>query len=236
MKIAIFSDIHGNLPALKAILNDIKENQVDEIICLGDLIAIGPKPKECLKLIFDEGITLVPGNHELYYAIGTHIDENMEEEEKAHQQWIESVLGDEYKEHLQKLPIEIIKNINGKSFCFKHFLTKENSLFPFEEASVVKTGDPARFINSKCADYTFIGHEHRPFTAKKDGKMLIDVGSSGCVKDSNTHYTLLEIEQDVKITKKEVAFSRNALIADMASTNYPDREFLSKIFFGVDVK
>ena len=45
MKVAIFSDIHGNLEALEAILEDIKKNQFDEVICLGDVIGIGPSPK-----------------------------------------------------------------------------------------------------------------------------------------------------------------------------------------------
>ena len=46
MKIAVFSDVHGNYQATKAILDDIKNNNYDEVICLGDIIGIGPKSKE----------------------------------------------------------------------------------------------------------------------------------------------------------------------------------------------
>ena len=47
MKIALFSDVHGNLQALNAVLDSIKEEKVDKIICLGDVIAIGPNSREC---------------------------------------------------------------------------------------------------------------------------------------------------------------------------------------------
>ena len=236
MKIAVFADVHGNIPALKAIFEQIKKDNVDEIICLGDLVAIGPKPKECLDFVINNNITLVPGNHELYYSKGTYIDENMADEEKAHQDWVASLLGEEYKEYINSLPVEIERNINGKTFAFKHFLTKsEDSLFPFEEAIVVKTGDPVRFVKLQKADYTFIGHEHRPFTAREDNKMIVDVGSSGCTKNDITYYTLIEVEKDVKITKKEVLFDRKKLIADIQNVDYPDRDFLAKVFFGVEI-
>ena len=51
MKIAIISDIHGNLEALKATINVIEKKLVDQIICLGDTIAKGIHPHECIKLI-----------------------------------------------------------------------------------------------------------------------------------------------------------------------------------------
>ena len=67
MKIAIFSDIHGNLQALESIITDIKKNNYDEVICLGDVIAMGPNPKECLDLIICNNYKMLLGNHELYY-------------------------------------------------------------------------------------------------------------------------------------------------------------------------
>ena len=75
MKIAVFSDIHGNLPALRSILCDIKKENVDRIICLGDVIGLGSNPKECLDLIIDNNIEMMLGNHECYYLNGTIIDD-----------------------------------------------------------------------------------------------------------------------------------------------------------------
>ena len=56
MKLAVFTDIHGNLEALKAIINDINSKNVDEIICLGDTIGLGSESKECLDLIIENNI------------------------------------------------------------------------------------------------------------------------------------------------------------------------------------
>lgn len=63
-KIAVFSDIHGNL---QAILEDIKKEPIDSIICLGDVIGIGPNSKETLQLIEENKIEMILGNHEIYF-------------------------------------------------------------------------------------------------------------------------------------------------------------------------
>ena len=65
-RIAVFSDIHGNAPVLEAIIKDIKVNNIDEVICLGDTLGLGPLPGECIDLIIDNNIYMVLGNHELY--------------------------------------------------------------------------------------------------------------------------------------------------------------------------
>lgn len=236
MKIAIFSDIHGNLPALEAILDDIKKEKCDKTIFLGDAIAIGPRPKECLELILQNNIIFTPGNHELYYSVGTHIDSGMEEEEKAHQNWLAEILGEEYKEHINSLSIQHVVEYEGKTFAFQHFLlARKRSLFPFEEMPEVKMNGPEKYISLQNTNYTFIGHEHRPFSVNKENKHIIDVGSSGCTKDNKTYYTILEINKDITITKRELTFDRQRLIDDIKNTMYPDREFLAKIFFGVEV-
>ena len=68
MKIAIISDIHGNLEALKATFEDIKKKQVDKIICLGDTIAKGTHPKECIRLIKEKCDIVIQGNTDQYFS------------------------------------------------------------------------------------------------------------------------------------------------------------------------
>ena len=63
MKIAIISDIHANLPALQAVLEDGESRGVDQYFCLGDIIGYGPEPRECLQLCQDFAVNLL-GNHE----------------------------------------------------------------------------------------------------------------------------------------------------------------------------
>ena len=74
-KKAIISDIHGNLEALKTVLDDIKQRNVDAIYCLGDVIGYGPNPVECLEETFKCCEFILMGNHEeavLTGAFGFH--------------------------------------------------------------------------------------------------------------------------------------------------------------------
>ena len=61
---AIFSDIHGNLDALEAVLADIKGQKIDEIYCLGDIVGYGPNPRECIDRVRDHCTTSLLGNHD----------------------------------------------------------------------------------------------------------------------------------------------------------------------------
>jgi predicted phosphodiesterase len=71
MKIAVFTDLHANYPALKAFLQHIEGDEYDKIIHLGDAIAIGPNPRECMETLVDiANIHFVMGNHDDWYANG----------------------------------------------------------------------------------------------------------------------------------------------------------------------
>ncbi len=64
MKVAVISDIHGNLTALQAVLNDQRVLGVDEVYCLGDIVGYGPRPRECLGIVQACAKGIVRGNHE----------------------------------------------------------------------------------------------------------------------------------------------------------------------------
>lgn len=69
MKAAVISDIHANLPALQAVLNEIEMSGIDEIWCLGDAVGYGASPNECLEILADRCDVWLVGNHDLA-AIG----------------------------------------------------------------------------------------------------------------------------------------------------------------------
>ena len=68
MKVLVLSDIHGNLEALKAVLNDAEKMKPKEIWFLGDLSGYGPEPEKCFQLLKSYKIVFIPGNHDLYFA------------------------------------------------------------------------------------------------------------------------------------------------------------------------
>jgi predicted phosphodiesterase len=65
MRLAVISDVHGNLEALKEVLADIDRSQVDSVVCLGDNVGYGPYPEEVVELVNERNIPWVMGNHEL---------------------------------------------------------------------------------------------------------------------------------------------------------------------------
>lgn len=113
MKVAIFSDIHGNREALISIIKDIKKEGIKKIICLGDTIGIGPNPKECMDIIVDNNIKMVLGNHELYFIKGTQIDDEMGDGEIKHQNWIKNQITDRQKQYLEKCNMTYEIDCNG---------------------------------------------------------------------------------------------------------------------------
>ena len=63
-RVAFISDIHGNITALREVLKDIKEQKVDEIICLGDIVGYGAEPEACLDLVEEICSVCLKGNHD----------------------------------------------------------------------------------------------------------------------------------------------------------------------------
>ena len=68
MRIALLSDVHGNLPAFEAVLGDVEEQSVDEVWCLGDLVGYGAQPDACVELARDRCDLVLGGNHDLVVA------------------------------------------------------------------------------------------------------------------------------------------------------------------------
>lgn len=233
MRIAVFSDIHGNLQSLKAILNDIKNQNIDKIICLGDVIGIGPNPKECLDLIIENNIEMVLGNHELYYIYGVKIDNQIEDSEKSHHKWVSEQLGDNYLKFLKGKSLDI----KFDNIIFKHFLIDDNraKFYPFYDFSILTNGIAENNISTSECTKIIIGHEHEAFNILSNSKELIDIGSSGCTRDCFTSYVIVNIQKDILIDKKLIKYDRETFIKKLKSIEYPEKYILSKIFFGVNL-
>ena len=234
-RIAVFSDIHGNVPVLEAIIKDINSNNVDEIICLGDTLGLGPMPGECIDLIIDNNINMVLGNHELYYLRGTSIDEDMTDYEKSHHAWIRSKLNNKHFDFLSKCPLIIEKNINNKLISFQHFLLKDNTKYnyPFRSLLLLKNNKLEQELLRTKYDYMFFGHEHKPFEIEKENRYFYCVGSSGCNKSNITSYIILEIDDNIKVIRKEIEYNRKLFEEILNNSDYPEIKNISKHFFGI---
>ena len=238
MRLAIFSDIHGNYQAAKTIMDDINKNNFDEIICLGDIIGIGPKPKECLELLLNSGITILAGNHDLYYKEGIEIDSQITKEgEIAHHHWVHDCIKDYIKKEDINFPLSKEIDVFGKKLLFQHYILNEKIKgheYPFSRISINNIEDIENYCENMPCDYLFIGHEHKAFEVNRNNKKIVCVGSSGCVKDNKTFYTIIDINQkEINITKKYLEYNREKFIEDIKSYKYPDQDLICNFFFGI---
>ncbi|NJK91590.1 MAG: metallophosphoesterase [Blastochloris sp.] len=64
MRVALFSDIHSNFLALQQVLEDIRKQAVDRLICLGDIVGYNDQPVECVQAVRESGADVVMGNHD----------------------------------------------------------------------------------------------------------------------------------------------------------------------------
>lgn len=206
-KIALFTDIHGNYEALKSIIKDIEKEEVDDVICLGDIIAFGPSSFKCLDLIRKKNIKMVLGNHEIYQIRELP---SLTDDCKIQSEIVRNELHDDDIDYLKKLPLRIEKLIDGKLFTFFHYPIKDDDMpYPFHSLSLSKTLSFDETLKNVDSDYTFFGHCHDTFEMILDKRYYYCLGSSGCTKGNMTFYTLLSIDKNkVLIEKRYLTYNR----------------------------
>ena len=98
-KIAIISDIHGNLEALKSVLEDIRNRGIDKIYCIGDIIFKGVHSSECLKLVRENCQVILQGNCDDYFTKEHDLSKIDSEVEKTRIKWGQEIITDEDAQH-----------------------------------------------------------------------------------------------------------------------------------------
>ncbi len=176
MKAAVIADVHGNAPALKAVLKSIDgQKDIDHIYCAGDMIGIGPDSNEVLRLLFSRtDVSMVTGNHdEAVLALLTGAEyPKSHAETKLHHQWIAKHLDPSFIPLLKGLPRTHRQTINdlacyvnpGSLGCSQKAaaryavidFTKKPFSIQFEEVSYDKTTFLASYEKLQVPDRNFI--------------------------------------------------------------------------------
>jgi predicted phosphodiesterase len=240
-RIGIFSDIHANNYALNAIFEDAEFEQLDEMIHLGDAIALGPEPKETLQNLIDHNVTMIKGNHEEYYlSKGQNLPDYIYPGEWEHQKWTYEDIGDDYIDLISQLPTRISREINGFKFVMMHYSAEhfgdEYRLKPLEQDLTMEKID---HFFPENADVIFFGHDHKSLdiTSSATNTRYIDPGSAGCSSDHLARYVIVAIlEKEYKITFKAVPYDKSKLIDRFIAKDVPSGDFIMKFFHGMDRK
>lgn len=235
MRLAFFSDIHGNLPALEAIIKDIETENIDYTVFMGDAIGLGPKPYECLKLILNSKIYFNYGNHEQYALYGAERFplEGLEKIFIPHHHWVakqvKNIIG--LIEEDPKVDEDMLLRFNNKSFYLCHYAAKYGEFLKPKIDNI--DINYLKEIFGEKYDYIFYGHNHENSTIKSSKTNYICLGSSGCTQGNETFYTIVEINDKIKITKKEINYDRQQFIKDFSLVDFPLKKEIGKIFFNI---
>lgn len=240
MSILIISDIHANLAAFQAVLDDA-EGQWDTIWCLGDLIGYGPNPNECVELLRQYEHISLSGNHD--WAILGKLDVNtFNEEAQAVVRWTQSILNDSTRIYLESLPTTMLQ----EPFTLAHASPRQ----PVWEY-ILDTYTAAVNFGYFDTPYCLVGHTHVPILFNQEDnfivplppdygnpiqlnnhRCIINPGSVGQPRDADPRaaYALLDIES-MTWEYRRVDYPVAETQAQMREIGMPAR-LISRLEFG----
>lgn len=181
-RIAIISDIHGNLEALKSVLNDIKKRNIDNIYCLGDIIAKGSHQQECVDLIRNSCEVIIKGNCDEYFTSDIDLT-NKSQEEINRINWNKSKINSETAIFLNNFPFCYEFYMSGRLVRLVHAHPQKIDKFAGNIDKLERLYElllpSENTISDKKADVLIYGHIHTPYLQKIYNRFIINTGSVG---------------------------------------------------------
>jgi len=176
-KIAIISDIHGNITALKTVLEDISKRGITRIFCAGDLVLRGSSPCEVVDIVKQKCEIIVKGN----------ADEGAINGNTLHKIWHREKLGKERLEFLENLPMYYDFYMSGSLIRMFHASKNDTNFRVLDFASVEEKMKLFEDENGISPDIVLYGDIHIQYMQKFYNKTLVNVGSVGNVVENLNH-------------------------------------------------
>ena len=226
MRIAVFSDVHGNIHALTAVLADIDGQSVDRIYCLGDLVGYGAYPNEVIELIRNRGIPTIMGNYDDGVGFDrdqcgcAYTDPEIRRLGDLSFAWTKEHVTPENKAFLRSLLPNIRLDVDGKRVLMVHGSPRRVNEYLYEDRG---QSSLERIAMGSQADVLVFGHTHLPYVKEVAGVIFVNVGSAGKPKDGDPRgaYVLLDIGREVTAAIHRVQYDVAGATAAVRGSGLP---------------
>lgn len=203
MRVAALCDVHGNLPALEAVLAEVASLAVERIVSGGDVVA-GPFPHECLQRLLKLDAVFVRGNAD-----------------RDPGEWVESLLDPGSLQFLRELPTSMA--VDGVRYCHGSPRSDEEILTrasPDERVRAALEGVAERMVVG--------GHTHVQYEREVDGIRLVNAGSVGRPYEGR-HGAFWALVEGRHVELQRTPYALDAAVALFRSTGYPDEHFVPNL-------
>ncbi len=234
-RVAVITDIHGNVAALEASLQAIDASGVDALYCGGDLVGYGPHPNEVCELIEQREIPTIYGNYD--YAIGRELDDcgcayitpHDRELGQRSVAWTLAHTDQRSKDFMRSLPFDLRFQLGDVPIHLVHGSPRKVNEYLFEDkpASLYE-----RLAAAEEAQVLVFGHTHKPWVHTYGGVLFVNCGSVGKPKDGDPRaaFSILELDASgqVRASIERVPYDAEAVAREVAAAGLPG-EYAAKL-------
>jgi predicted phosphodiesterase len=213
MKLGVMADVHGNKPALEAVLRAAPK--VDRWLCLGDIVGYYPDVNDVCQILDSLDALVIRGNHDAYVTGQMAVDPVKKELYRT--DWTRGELSDQWLNWLTRLPAEINFSEGDKLIRARH-------ASPWDEETYVYPDSPSlRSIHPQQGEYYFLGHTHHPMIVQAGEGFVVNPGSVGQPRDYNrdASYAILDV-QSGSIEHRRAAYDVTAYQRSLAALGWPE--------------
>jgi len=208
VQLGVISDVHGNLPALEAVLDDMPT--VDGLVCAGDVVGYNPWPAECVAAVRDRGVPTVQGNHDR--AVASDDAAGFNGMAKAGVDYAREQLDAEAIDWLDALPVERHVVDDRVKIVHGHPDDPDHYTYPREFAAGLLDGE----------ELLVMGHTHVQHHAVFGDGIVLNPGSVGQPRDRDPDaaYAVVDLD-DRSVQEHRVSYDVDRVVDAVAETDLP---------------